>query len=106
MARRLRDAQSVLDLAAVERFREERFEHRSVSDHADEREAALAPLQAFADPIADVSGRMPYADFQRLLDEDCPDGMRCCWESLYLDGLPGAAIDPRAGRTHRLLFVA
>lgn len=44
-------------------------------------------------PIADVSGVMPYADFQQLLDEDYPDGMRYYWKSLYLDDLTGSAID-------------
>ncbi|MFC7046518.1 FAD-binding oxidoreductase [Halobacteriaceae archaeon GCM10025711] len=60
---------------------------------ADEGERALAPLREFAEPIADVGGTMPYADFQRLLDEDYPDGMRYYWKSLYVDGLPDAAID-------------
>jgi FAD/FMN-containing dehydrogenase len=59
----------------------------------DEGEHALAPLREFADPLADVSGVMPYAEFQQLLDEDYPDGMRYYWKSLYLDELSTAAID-------------
>lgn len=60
---------------------------------ADEGESELKPLREFADPIADFSGTMPYTDFQRLLDEDYPDGMRYYWKSLYLDGLSDTAID-------------
>lgn len=56
-------------------------------------EAALAPLQSLADPLADVSGVRPYVEFQRFLDEDYPDGMRYYWSSLYLDGLTDSAID-------------
>lgn len=54
---------------------------------------ALAPLRELADPLADLSGSMPYAEFQRLLDADYPDGLRYYWTSLYLDGLPDAAIE-------------
>ena len=60
---------------------------------AAEGEQALAPLREFADPLADVSGVMPYAEFQQLLDEEYPDGMRYYWKSLYLDGLSDTAID-------------
>ncbi|NUC73584.1 FAD-binding oxidoreductase [Haloterrigena sp. SYSU A558-1] len=56
-------------------------------------ERALAPLREIAEPIADVSGTMPYVDYQRLFDEDHPDGMRYYWKSLYLDGLSDSAID-------------
>ncbi len=58
-----------------------------------EGEEALRPLREFGEPIADVSATMPYADFQQLLDEDYPDGMRYYWKSLYLDGLSQSAID-------------
>ena len=54
---------------------------------------ALAPLRELADPLADLSGSMPYTEFQRLLDADYPDGMRYYWTSCYLDGLPDEAID-------------
>ncbi|MFC6718372.1 FAD-binding oxidoreductase [Natrialbaceae archaeon GCM10025810] len=56
-------------------------------------ERALAPLREFDEPIADGSGPMPYVEFQRLFDEEYPDGMRYYWKSLYLDGLPASAID-------------
>ncbi|MDS0473630.1 FAD-binding oxidoreductase [Natrinema sp. 1APR25-10V2] len=60
---------------------------------ADEGEPQLKPLREFADPIADFSGTMPYVEFQQLLDEDYPDGMRYYWKSLYLDRLSNMAID-------------
>ena len=59
----------------------------------EEGERALAPLREFADPIADFSDVMPYVEFQRLLDEDYPDGMRYYWKSLYLDDLTDSAVD-------------
>ena len=37
-------------------------------------EKALEPLRGFGDPIVDFSGSMPYAEVQKLLDEDYPDG--------------------------------
>ena len=60
---------------------------------AEEGERALSPLREFTGPVADFSGTMPYAEFQQLLDEDYPDGMRYYWKSLYLDGLSESAID-------------
>lgn len=59
----------------------------------EEGETALAPLRELGKPIADFSGTMPYAEFQQLLDEDYPDGMRYYWKSLYLNGLSDSAID-------------
>ncbi|WP_254863483.1 FAD-binding oxidoreductase [Halovivax gelatinilyticus] len=56
-------------------------------------EEALAPLRELGEPIADFSGTMPYAEFQRILDDDYPDGMRYYWKSLYLDGFTESAID-------------
>ncbi|MFP9061578.1 FAD-binding oxidoreductase [Natrialbaceae archaeon A-chndr2] len=56
-------------------------------------EKALAPLRELGEPIADFSATMPYTEFQQLLDEDYPDGMRYYWKSLYLDGLTESAID-------------
>jgi len=60
---------------------------------AAEGESALAPLREFTEPIADFSGVVPYAEFQQLLDEDYPDGMRYYWKSLYLDDLTDSAVD-------------
>lgn len=59
----------------------------------EEGKPALSSLREFAEPIADFSGTMPYADFQQLFDEDYPAGMRYYWKSLYLDRLSDSAID-------------
>ncbi|PCR90578.1 FAD-binding oxidoreductase [Natrinema ejinorense] len=59
----------------------------------EEGEDVLAPLRAFAEPIADFSGTVPYTEFQQMLDDDYPDGMRYYWKSLYLDGLSESAIE-------------
>ncbi|MBX0324590.1 FAD-binding oxidoreductase [Halomicroarcula sp. F13] len=56
-------------------------------------EAALAPLRELDDPLVDLSAVRPYAEFQRILDADYPDGRRYYWKSLYLDGLPASAVD-------------
>lgn len=60
---------------------------------AEEGEVELEPLRHLAEPVADFSDTMAYVDFQQLLDEDYPTGMRYYWKSLYLDELSGAAID-------------
>jgi FAD/FMN-containing dehydrogenase len=54
---------------------------------ADEGERVLAPLRTLGDPIADLSGRMPYVEAQKVLDEDYPDGGRYYWKSADLDEL-------------------
>jgi FAD/FMN-containing dehydrogenase len=57
-------------------------------------EKALQPLRDFSKPIIDLSGRMPFVDVQRILDEDYPAGkMRYYWKSTYLTGLTDEAID-------------
>ena len=57
-------------------------------------EALLAPLRELGTPVADFSGRMPYAEVQRLFDTITPFGeRRCYWKSRFLDRLDDAAID-------------
>ncbi|MFP8956555.1 FAD-binding oxidoreductase [Natrialbaceae archaeon A-CW3] len=56
-------------------------------------EKVLAPLRELGEPVADFSATMPYTEFQQILDEDYPDGMRYYWKSLYLDRLTESAID-------------
>jgi FAD/FMN-containing dehydrogenase len=56
-------------------------------------EAALAPLRELGDPIADLSGPMPYVDAQKLLNEDYPDGGRYYWKSVALDDLGDEALE-------------
>jgi hypothetical protein len=54
---------------------------------ADEGERASAPLRGLAEPLADLSGRMPWVDAQQVYDEDYPAGMRYYWKSLNLPQL-------------------
>ena len=58
-----------------------------------EGEAAVAPLRALGEPLADLSGPMPYVDAQRVLDADYPDGGRYYWKSIALDSLDAEAIE-------------
>lgn len=50
-------------------------------------EADLAPVRALGDPIADLIGRKPYADQQRMLDGMEPKGNHYYWKTEYLAGL-------------------
>ena len=56
-------------------------------------EGVFAPLVEAATPLADLSGRMPHEDLQRLLDEDYPDGMRYYWKSIFLEELTDEVVD-------------
>jgi FAD/FMN-containing dehydrogenase len=56
-------------------------------------EKALGPLRELGDPIVDFSGPMPYAEVQKLLDEDYPDGWRYYWKSVNVDGLGDGVIE-------------
>ena len=56
-------------------------------------ERELRPLRELAEPIADLSGALPFVDLQRLLDEDYPHGRRYYWKSTTLSELSDAAID-------------
>ena len=56
-------------------------------------ETVIEPLRELSEPLADFSARMPYTEFQRLFDEDYPDGMRYYWKSLYLESLSDDAIN-------------
>jgi FAD/FMN-containing dehydrogenase len=52
-----------------------------------EGERVLEPLRELGDPLADLSGVLPYVEAQGLLDEDYPDGWRYYWKSVDLDEL-------------------
>ena len=58
-------------------------------------EALVQPLRDLDDPIADLSGPVPYVELQQLFDADYPDGRRYYWRSLHLPGLSDEVI----GRT-------
>jgi FAD/FMN-containing dehydrogenase len=58
-----------------------------------EGERILRPLREIADPIADLSGPMPYTEAQAILDEDYPDGWRYYWKSINVPELSNELID-------------
>lgn len=47
-----------------------------------EGDRVLRPLRELGDPIADLSGPMPYTEAQAALDEDYPNGWRYYWKSV------------------------
>jgi hypothetical protein len=53
----------------------------------------LHPLRELGEPIADFSAPMPYAEAQKILDEDYPSGGRYYWKSTNVDGLDDEVID-------------
>jgi FAD/FMN-containing dehydrogenase len=58
-----------------------------------EGERILQPLREIADPIADLSGTMPYTEAQAILDEDYPDGWRYYWKSVNVPELSDELIE-------------
>ena len=60
---------------------------------AGEGELALQPLRELAEPLADLSGRMPFVDVQQVYDPDYPAGHRYYWKSANLPALPAVAVD-------------
>jgi FAD/FMN-containing dehydrogenase len=66
-------------------------------DDPAEGERVLRPLREIADPIADLSGAMPYTEAQALLDEDYPDGWRYYWKSVNLPELSDEVIERLVG---------
>jgi FAD/FMN-containing dehydrogenase len=58
-----------------------------------EGERAVQPFRELGDPLADLSGVMPYVEAQTLLDEDYPDGLRYYWKSTELTSLSDGAIE-------------
>jgi FAD/FMN-containing dehydrogenase len=56
-------------------------------------EAASAPLRELGEPLADLSGTMPWLSLQQLLDADYPAGGRYYWKSANLPGLDAATVD-------------
>ena len=52
----------------------------------------IQPLREVDDPIADLSGPVPYVEIQQLFDADYPDGIRYYWRSLHFPGLSDEVI--------------
>ena len=59
----------------------------------EEGEREIAPLRELAEPLADLSGAMPYVEAQTCLDEDYPRGGRYYWKSVNLPEMSDAAIE-------------
>jgi len=58
-----------------------------------DRGAAMTePLRQLAEPVADLSGPVPFVELQQLFDADYPDGLRYYWRSLHLPGLSDEVI--------------
>ncbi len=55
--------------------------------------AAVQPIKAFAPPIMDVIGPMPYDAVNTMLDGGFPKGALSYWKSSFLTALSDAAID-------------
>jgi FAD/FMN-containing dehydrogenase len=65
-------------------------------------ERALAPLRQFGNPIADVVGPQPFADWQTILDPLLTAGMRNYWKSHDFLDLSDGLIDVLTDFAHRL----
>lgn len=65
----------------------------------DQGEAAIRPFREVAEPLADLSGPMPFKDVQKFLDADYPDGRNYYWKSCYLDELSDATIEKLIAHT-------
>jgi hypothetical protein len=58
-----------------------------------EGERATRALRELATPLLDMSGPVPYADFQQSLDPFFPAGVRRYWKALYMQTFSDGAID-------------
>lgn len=67
----------------------------------DEGDSTTRGLRELATPLLDMSGRMPYLDFQRSLDPFFGAGVRRYWKALYLAGFSDAAIETTVDWSNR-----
>lgn len=67
-------------------------------DHADGQ--AHAAVFRELEPAADLVGAMPYAEFQKMIDD--PPGLRNYWTGDYLETLPDAAIETFAEQSEQM----
>jgi FAD/FMN-containing dehydrogenase len=56
-------------------------------------ERLLQPLRELGEPIMDLSGPLPFVQFQALFDEDYPSGRRYYWKSIHLAEFSDEVID-------------
>ncbi|WP_037502566.1 FAD-binding oxidoreductase [Solirubrobacter soli] len=64
-------------------------------------EVYTRPLRELATPLLDMSGTLPYRDFQASLDPFFPNGARRYWKALYLDGFADDAIETTVDWSNR-----
>ncbi|HEY2716997.1 MAG TPA: FAD-binding oxidoreductase [Solirubrobacterales bacterium] len=62
--------------------------------------AAMAPMKALGDPVADLMGPMPYVQMQGLIDALWPKGTQAYMKAGYMNELGDAAIEA-FGRFHQ-----
>lgn len=58
-----------------------------------EGEMATQPFRELSNPVADLSGPMPYIDVQQIFDPEYPDGRHYYWKSTYVDALDDELIE-------------
>lgn len=59
-----------------------------------EGEEVLQPIREFGEPLADLSGRIPFRMFNSMMDPLFPEGeMASYWKSIYLHDLTDEALD-------------
>ncbi len=63
------------------------------SGDPEEGERILQPTREIAEPLLDLSGRMPYAALQSGFDWAFPKGWLYYWKSLYLNGLSAESME-------------
>ncbi len=56
-------------------------------------EGALAPLRQSGTPVGEAIARMPYAQWQQMLDPSAPPGRHHYWKSINFASLSDAVID-------------
>jgi FAD/FMN-containing dehydrogenase len=59
----------------------------------DQAEEAVRPLRELTEPVADLSGPMPFVIAQSLFDAEYPDRRRYYWKSLYLSHIDEAVAE-------------
>jgi hypothetical protein len=67
----------------------------------DRGEEVTRPIRDLGEEIADLSGRLPYLELQRLFDADYPDGDRYYWRSSFLPALSDEVIARTVAWTRR-----
>ncbi len=58
----------------------------------DRGDTLTQPIRRLGDPIADLSGPLPFVELQQMFDADYPDGRRYYWRSVHLPGLSDEVI--------------